>query len=100
MNSMIINTIARIDERAWDESHVSENPSLDPSRRCRISRADLSRAGPARYLRPRAKPKRLSKVKGGEEIEMDRGVRYNAGSLAAACSTHLPPSSTCPKDSR
>jgi len=56
--------------------------------RCRVSRIDLSRV--RRYLRPRAKPKRLSKVKGGEEIKMDRVFAITqVFSLRAARTFHL-----------
>jgi len=55
-----------------------------------VSKVDLSRV--PRYLRPRAKPKRLSKVKGGEEIKMDRAfVITQVFSLRAARTFHLLP---------
>lgn len=75
---------------AWDES-----PSLDPSLSCIESQslpcsAISSAAGETEEI---VESERRRRNQDGS------CVRYNAGFLAA-CSTHLPPSSTCPKDSR
>lgn len=51
---------------ACDENHVRK-PFARPV--VIAYRESISLPRPARYLRPRAKLKRLSKVKGGEEIE-------------------------------